>query len=81
MFAGGVAAGFLIPVLPFVILAMTAGCATVPQNRRVHLADPMMAVTDEPLDTKLPQIDLDDAEAVARFAMQHRGLDRARLVR
>ena len=37
--------------------------------------------TDEPLDTKLPQIDLDDAPAVARFIIQHLGLNRARLVR
>jgi hypothetical protein len=27
-----------------------SGCATVPQNRRAHLADPMMSLTDEPLD-------------------------------
>ena len=38
-------------------------------------------VTDEPLDTKLPQVDLDDPEAVARFIIQHLGLNRARLVR
>ena len=37
--------------------------------------------TDEPLDTKLPQLDLDDAPAVARFIIQHLGLNRARLVR
>jgi molybdopterin-guanine dinucleotide biosynthesis adapter protein len=37
--------------------------------------------TDEPLDTALPQFDLDDAEGVARFMLQHLGLDRARLVR
>jgi molybdopterin-guanine dinucleotide biosynthesis protein B len=37
--------------------------------------------TNEPLDTKLPQLDLDDAEAVARFILQHLGLNRARLVR
>jgi molybdopterin-guanine dinucleotide biosynthesis protein B len=38
-------------------------------------------VTDEPLDTKLPQLDLDDPEDVARFIIKHLGLDRARLVR
>jgi molybdopterin-guanine dinucleotide biosynthesis protein B len=37
--------------------------------------------TDEPLDTKLPQIALDDAAAVARFIVKHLALDRARLVR
>jgi len=37
--------------------------------------------TDEPLDTKLPQVDLDDPEAVAQFIIQHLGLNRARLVR
>ena len=37
--------------------------------------------TDEPLDTTLPQIDANDAEAVARFVIQHLGLNRARLVR
>jgi molybdopterin-guanine dinucleotide biosynthesis protein B len=37
--------------------------------------------TDEPLDTPLPQVPLDDPEAVARFVMQLAGLDRARLVR
>jgi hypothetical protein len=28
----------------------SAGCATVPQNRRARLADPMMSLTDEPMD-------------------------------
>jgi len=28
----------------------SAACATVPQNRRAHLADPMMSLTDEPLE-------------------------------
>lgn len=37
--------------------------------------------TDEPLDVPLPQIDLDDPEAVARFIVHYLGLDRARLVR
>ena len=38
-------------------------------------------VTDEPLETTLPQLPLDDAAAVARFVIHHLGLDRARLVR
>jgi len=37
--------------------------------------------TNEPLDTALPQLDLDDAEDVARFVVKHLGLNRARLVR
>jgi hypothetical protein len=32
------------------LLACAAGCATVPQNRRAHLADPMMSLGDEPLE-------------------------------
>ena len=37
--------------------------------------------TDEALDTSLPQIDVNDAAAVARFIVHYLGLDRARLVR
>ena len=37
--------------------------------------------TNEKLDTALPQLDIDDPEAVARFILQHLGLNRARLVR
>jgi molybdopterin-guanine dinucleotide biosynthesis protein B len=37
--------------------------------------------TDEPLDTPLPQLDVNDPAAVARFIVHHLGLDRARLVR
>ena len=37
--------------------------------------------TDEPLDTKLPQVGLDDAEALAQFIIQYVGFNRARLVR
>ena len=33
-----------------VLVASLGACATVPQNRRSHLADPMMSLTDEPLD-------------------------------
>jgi len=35
----------------FVFMLTLAGCATVPQNRRAHLADPMMSVGDDPLET------------------------------
>ena len=37
--------------------------------------------TDDVLDTQLPQLDVNDAEAVARFIIQYLGLNRARLVR
>lgn len=37
--------------------------------------------TDEPIDTALPQLDLGDSEAHARFVIQYLGLNRARLVR
>ena len=30
---------------------LAASCVTVPQNRRAHLADPMMSVGDDPLET------------------------------
>jgi len=47
-----------------------------PQDRHV-----VAVATDEPLETTLPQIALDDAAAVARFIVHHLALDRARLVR
>jgi molybdopterin-guanine dinucleotide biosynthesis protein B len=49
----------------------------------LHPEDPhvVAVATDEPLDTELPQLDLDDAEDVARFILAHLGLNRARLVR
>jgi molybdopterin-guanine dinucleotide biosynthesis protein B len=43
-------------------------------------ANVIAIATDEPLDTRLPQLDVDDPQAVARFIVQHLGLDRARLV-
>jgi molybdopterin-guanine dinucleotide biosynthesis protein B len=53
------------------------------QTPVLHIDDPHVVAiaTDEPLDTTLPQLALDDAAAVARFIMQHLGLNRARLVR
>jgi molybdopterin-guanine dinucleotide biosynthesis protein B len=49
----------------------------------LHPEDPHVVAiaTDEPLDTRLPQIALDDAAGVARFLVEHLGLARARLVR
>ena len=47
-----------------------------PEDRHV-----VAIATDEPLDTELPQLALDDAAAVAGFIVQYLGLNRARLVR
>ena len=47
-----------------------------PQDSQV-----VAVATDELLDTQLPQLDVDDAEDVARFLLQYLGLNRARLVR
>src|SRR4051812_27566147 len=37
--------------------------------------------TDDVIETDLPQLDVNDGEAVAQFIIQHLGLNRARLVR
>ena len=44
-------------------------------------ANIVAVATDDVLDTQLPQLDVNDAEAVAHFIIQHLGLNRARLVR
>jgi hypothetical protein len=36
--------------LLWLALALSAGCAIVPQNRRARLADPIMAIEDDSLD-------------------------------
>ena len=47
-------------------LALLAeACATVPQNRRAHLADPMMTLTGEPLDAARHQKLYDTREGAA----------------
>jgi hypothetical protein len=52
--------------LVVVLLALAASaCATVPQNRRARLADPMMSVTDEPLDAYRRQKLYDTREGAA----------------
>jgi molybdopterin-guanine dinucleotide biosynthesis protein B len=44
--------------------------------------DVVAVATDEPLDTRLPQLPLDDAAAIARFIVDHLGLGEApRVVR
>ena len=49
----------------------------------LHPEDPhvIAVATDEPLETSLPQLAVDDPDAVARFIVQYLGLNRARLVR
>jgi hypothetical protein len=44
---------FVVVVLALSLCALTslASCATVPQNRRGKLADPMMSLTDDMLET------------------------------
>ncbi len=42
----------LVLALAAVLLAVSAtGCATVPQSRRARLADPMMSLSEDPLET------------------------------
>ena len=49
----------------------------------LHPDDPhvVAVASDEPLETDLPQLDIDSPQDVARFIVKHLGLDRARLVR
>jgi molybdopterin-guanine dinucleotide biosynthesis protein B len=49
----------------------------------LHPEDPhvIAVATDEALETSLPQLAVDDPQAVARFIVQYLGLNRARLVR
>jgi hypothetical protein len=52
----------------FALLAVgsgSSGCATVPQNRRAILADPMMSLTDEPLEAARRQKLYDTREGAA----------------
>jgi starvation-inducible outer membrane lipoprotein len=51
-------------LLAFLSLAASA-CATVPQNRRARLADPMMSLTDEPLEAARRQKLYDTREGAA----------------
>jgi hypothetical protein len=55
-----------LPAVTYVIAMVTlAGCAAVPQNRRALLADPMMTLTDEPLDAYRRQKVYDSREGAA----------------
>jgi hypothetical protein len=53
-----------LPLLAWLGLLATA-CASVPQNRRMRLADPMMNITDEPLDAYRRQKLYDTREGAA----------------
>ncbi len=57
--------GFDARVLPLVAALFASGCATVPQNRRAHFADPMMSLTGEPLDAARRQKLYDTREGAA----------------
>jgi hypothetical protein len=54
-----------VKALLVALVAGVVGCATVPQNRRSHLADPMMRITDEPLDAYRKQKIYDTREGAA----------------
>jgi hypothetical protein len=47
------------------VAVAVSGCAAVPQNRRARLADPMMSLTDEPLDAYRRQKLYDTREGAA----------------
>jgi hypothetical protein len=57
-------ATLLTGALALLSLAASA-CATVPQNRRARLADPMMSLTDEPLEAARRQKLYDTREGAA----------------
>jgi hypothetical protein len=46
-------------------VALLGGCATVPQNRRAHFADPMMQLMPETLDAARQQKLYDTREGAA----------------
>ena len=48
-----------------IVAALSSACATVPQNRRARLADPMMNLNDEPLEAYRRQKLYDTREGAA----------------
>ena len=54
-----------ILALAAILALAVSACATVPQNRRARLADPMMSLTDEPLDAARRQKLYDVREGAA----------------
>ncbi len=70
--------GYKSAAIPKLEVHRRAGNTPLLHPEDVHV---VAVATDEPLDTKLPQLGLDDPQGVARFIIQHLGLNRARLVR
>jgi hypothetical protein len=52
-------------LLGLLLLVSASACATVPQNRRARLADPMMSLTDEPMEAFRRQKLYDTREGAA----------------
>jgi hypothetical protein len=54
-----------VACVALLLLGLVGGCATVPQNRRAHFADPMMDLTPETLDAVRQQKMYDTREGAA----------------
>jgi uncharacterized protein DUF4266 len=52
-------------LIAILLATASTSCAAVPQNRRARLADPMMGLTDEPLDAYRRQKLYDTREGAA----------------
>jgi hypothetical protein len=52
-------------VASVLVAVVLGGCATVPQNRRAHFADPMMTLTGDSLDAARRQKLYDTREGAA----------------
>jgi hypothetical protein len=52
-------------VAALLVATLSSACATVPQNRRAHFADPMMSLSGEPLDAARRQKLYDSREGAA----------------
>jgi hypothetical protein len=52
-------------LIAILVAGLATACAAVPQNRRARLADPMMGLTDEPLDAYRRQKLYDTREGAA----------------
>ncbi len=70
--------GFKFDPMPKIEVHRRAAAAPL-----LHPGDPhvVAVATDEPLDTKLPQLPLDDGRAVMRFMVEHLGLARESVAR
>jgi len=55
----------IVGVLGVLAVVLASGCATVPQNRRGHLADPMMSLTGDPTNAARQQKLYDTREGAA----------------